>query len=135
MDDENSEDKFTSMLNTGGLINLRLHDLWILVNKHRISGNYYSWNLTLDSLWSELVGDLEEHDNQEKKYLLYNKLLHKHLPLYSGYQVGFNKIKKEDMEKIKYQYAILLAKEIFLRRLQNTLGKGTAWKDENADYM
>ena len=47
--------------------------------------------------------------------------------------VGFQKPSSNLWKKRNDQYKALMAKDLFLRRLENHLGKGTAWDEEDED--
>ena len=55
-------------------------------------------------------------------------------PLISGsLNVGFNSPSKDYLMKVSKQYIWLHKKEIYLRQLQNELGKGTLWDSGDED--
>ena len=121
----------TSKLNSGGLINLRLDTLWKDAHKHSRNGLYSDWSADLDCIWSELGGEYEENDDKVKKFDDLNaKLL-----LVRNWSVGngFKKLTTEDKLEMTRQYLLLRKKEMFLRRIQNEQGKGTAYSDGSED--
>lgn len=129
-DDSNS----LSKLNSGGLINLRLHDLWNNVHRAACKGNYLLWNLTLDRLWSELAADEPKNsDLLPQIQKLNNEIsLLGNLPS-PDVRLVFKKYNNVDRMKMSKQYNLLMQKELCLRRLQNKQGKGTAYVDDS-DY-
>lgn len=136
-DYEQVEEVKVSKFNSAGLINIRLHELWIDSNKHKRNGQFNKWNGDLDSVWCELVGDVKEKDDNDKNFKTINEELGKEgfLSNVGSSSSGFNKVKKSFLRKRARQYLILLKKESLLRRLQNKQGKGTAYEDGSSDYM
>lgn len=117
----------TSKLNSGGLINLRLDYLWKDAHKHSRAGLYSSWSADLDCIWSELGGEYDLDSKQQKEFDSINKKL----GFIKNWTIikGFKKSSKEDKLEMARQYIILRQKELFLRRVQNDQGKGTAYSD------
>jgi hypothetical protein len=111
----------------------RIGVLWQTISIDVRNGNYLHWNINLDRLWMELVGDLDENSDEEKKIKEINKKILAISPLVQTTGKTFNKISEAHIARVSKQYLILVEKEIFLRRLQNKQGKGTAWKDESED--
>jgi len=50
-------------------------------------------------------------------------------------KVGFQKLEVDESEKMALQYLLLNKKNLFLRRLQNKQGKGTAYTSDDRDDM
>ena len=117
----------TSKINSGFLQVSRLNELWKDTHNAAKVGNYKLWNELLDRVWCELGGDVNEGDIAETNY---NTLLKKYvdiiIPKKKG---GFTIVSDEEKLSIVKQKMILIEKEIFLRRLQNKQGKGTAYDD------
>ena len=126
MDSDEQEVMKLSKFNSGGLMNIRLHNLWVEVNKSSISGKYSKWNLYLDRVWSELSGDASKDDKEK----LFKITLELPISL-SIIKKGFGVDTKEDIEKKSLQYVVLQRKEEFLRKLMNKQGKGTAYDEED----
>ena len=121
----------TSKLNSGGLINLRLDVLWKDAHKHSRAGMYSDWSADLDCIWSELGGEYKEDSEQAKEF---NSLIEKLLLIRNWNTTdGFKKILPEDKLEMTRQYLLLRRKELFLRRIQNEQGKGTAYTDGSED--
>lgn len=138
MYEEETEKEITklSRINSAGLINLRLHRLWEDCNKHSREGKFLAWNGDLDRIWCELVGDVEEGKETDKKFDKINDSLKKSSPLKNWKLVdGFRELEKDDFGKKEGQFNILIKKERFLRTLQNKQGKGSAYQDSIEDYM
>ena len=125
----------TSKLNSAWNQLKRLDGLWELVNQQARADNFASWNTNLDRVWMELGADLEEGDDREIKFLKINSELIKTGILNDSKFVGFKRVQVDNLEVINKQRELLRIKEMFLRRLQNSLGKGTAWVDPDEDMI
>lgn len=124
-----------SKYNSGALINLRLNELWQDAHKHKRKGQYSSWNGDLDAVWCELAGDVKEGLEKDKLFSKINLELAKLSPIINwDSHHGFNEINNVNVEKRRNQYNQLIKKEVFLRRLQNVQGKGTAYDDDDDDW-
>lgn len=110
----------------------RLDNLWQDAHRHSRSGNYLAWNNDLDKIWSELAGDFKVNNEHEKVFNEFLTQLGKAGTISREEIRGFKTKQSPDKSK---QYLILLNKEIWLRRLQNKLGKGTKWDEGEDDYM
>ena len=137
-----TEEAVTSKINSGMLINLRLNDLWKDAHRHARAGKYSAWNDDLDRVWCELGGDEKEIDEDDKDYEdssddKYNKLTLAYADACKGVKklVGFQTHTSDSKVSFAAQKKALIKKEIFLRRLQNQQGKGTAYHDSAEDYM
>lgn len=149
---EESEITKLSKFNSAALISLRLHNLWVDVNNHSRKGVYAMWNGDLDRLWCELAADVMpsqkkegENDKTVKKdsdndkiIKAYNKIKEdvKEVHPIKNWKTssGFEGINSDEQDSQLKQYEILMDKEIFLRRLQNKQGKGTAYIEEDDDW-
>ena len=139
---EESEMTKLSKFNSAALISLRLHNLWQDVNNHSRKGAYAMWNADLDRLWCELAADViptakGEGDNDKiiKAYEEIKKRVKAHAPITNWKtSLGFEGIAEHQQASQAKQYEILIEKEIFLRRLQNKQGKGTAYLEEDDDW-
>jgi len=114
---ESQEALRISKFNSSLAILYRIDLLWKDAHRHSRMGQLIKWNWDLDRVWTELAADSKEEDIKEFEKI--NKEIS-----------TINKITEK--EKL---YASLLAKEIFLRRLQNKQGKGIAYEDSIDDYM
>jgi hypothetical protein len=133
-----------SKYNTGLDKIYRLNKLWSDANLHSRTGQYSKWNEDLDRIWCELAGDLKydkdkkedkEYENYKKEFDEFDNTLAQLGGFDDAIQTkGFNKITNEHISKRNNQYKKLMEKELFLRRLENSLGKGTAWEDEDEDF-
>ncbi len=124
-----------SKYNSGALINLRLNDLWQDAHRHKRQGKYSSWNGDLDAVWCELGGDVKEGGDKDKDFNKLNVDLVKLSPIINwNNSEGFNKVNSTHRANKQKQYLELIKKELFLRRLQNIQGKGTAYGDDDDDW-
>ena len=125
----------TSKINSGMLITLRLNDLWNDANRHKRNGEYLKWNGDLDSVWCELGGDVKPNGKEEKELEEINFKLAQIGSLINWNNISsFKGISKEALNKKAKQYYMLMKKELFLRRLQNLQGKGTAYSEDDDDF-
>ena len=127
---EDEEDKAQSRINAAGLINSTLEKLWIESYTAMAQGKYELWNVKLDSIWAILGGDEEEGGGKDKKIRELNLKIYGEGSLKSKVGVGFE---QKDNTNNPVQYQWLLKKSLFLRRLQNEQGKGTAYKTSDMD--
>jgi len=124
-----------SKYNSGIAIILRLDSLWKDTHLHSRAGLFGKWNSDLDRIWCELSRDLsdKEYKTYEKDFGLFDKEIEDLGNFNDNIGNTFNKIPKEDIQKRNKQYKVLMRKELFLRRLENHLGKGTAWDEGDED--
>lgn len=120
-----------SKYNSGVAQLYRLDSLWKDTHKFSRTGKHYYWNLTLDRIWCELSRDLavDEYETYQKKF----EKLDTEIGVIKDSSDGFKNPTQEDMNKRSKQYRKLIEKDLFLRRLENHLGKGTAWADGSED--
>ena len=129
-----TEEEKISKINAAGIINVTIVNLWRDVFLSVAKGDLVTWNRKLDAVWGILGGDVVEGEKEdiamEKLNLqIYNtgSLNHK--------KTGFQKLKDDESEKMALQYLLLNKKNLFLRRLQNKQGKGTAYTSDDRDDM
>lgn len=113
----------------------RLDNLWLDCHRHSRSGNYAAWNSDLDKIWCELASDTKENGTEEKKFNDFVKKIASYGRLSQPVNVGFSVPTQLDMIRKAKQYMVLLEKEIWLRRLQNSQGKGTKYDDDDEDMI
>lgn len=123
-------DEKTSRINAAGLINSTLERLWLECYYFMSTGDYQKWNTKLDAVWAILGGDVEEDGDIEKGFNRINLKIYEKGTLSGKIGEGFNR-KANPNNSIQYQW--LLKKSLFLRRLQNKQGKGTAYHNEDDD--
>jgi len=111
----------------------RLDEIYKHINNNIRNGNFYMWNVNLDRIWAELAGDLDEDSDEEKALTTLNKEILLLNPLINSTVPSFNKLPEGYASRLSKQYLILMKKEIKLRRIQNALGKGTAWSSGDDD--
>jgi len=126
-DVEENEQK-TSRLNAAGLINSTLENLWNSAYNAMSNGNYILWNVKLDAIWAILGGDIADNDDEDKEFKKINMTLYAYGTLKSKIGSGFSSSPNPNNA---IQYQLLLNKSVFLRRLQNKQGKGTAYSNED----
>jgi hypothetical protein len=93
---------------------LRLHVLWQSCNTCSQNGNLEQWKWKLDAIWRELSPDAKERDKNQS----------------DNENAYFSKIKtiNDNISKARNnneKYLALQEKEIFLRCLQDAVGKGS----------
>jgi len=126
-----SEEKM-SRINSAGLINITLENLWKDCYNAMSRGALDLWNAKLDALWLILGGDVEQNGNEDKKMQVMDLEIYKLGQLKPGKSMGFKVATNENATK---QYQLLKQKSLFLRRLQNKQGKGTAYQsDDDFDF-
>lgn len=124
------EETQTSRINAAGMINQTLEKLWNESYVEMRNGRYDLWNIKLDSIWCILGGDVKEGDDDDKAMNKINLEIYSKGSLKSKTGIGFSQ-KANPNNSLQYQ--LLLRKSIFLRRLQNRQGKGTAYKTSDMD--
>jgi len=133
--DIEAETEKISKINAAGLINITFTNLWNDFYRHLRGSRFAEANADLDCLWVEFGGDVEEGAVEETTYDNLNEKLVKKGSLKKRKHEGFKKINEEDIDGMTYQYTHLLKKALFLKKLQNKQGKGTAYRDSADDYM
>jgi len=124
------EDDKSSKINAAGLINTSLEKLWLEAYGSMSGGSYHIWNTKLDAIWAILGGDEKESGDVDKKMNDLNLELYSLGSFNSKVGSGFSQ-KSNPNNSMQYQF--LLKKSLFLRRLQNKQGKGTAYENEDDD--
>lgn len=110
-----------SKINAGFLELVRLNDIWTRCHFYRERGNLSKWNEQLDSAWAELGADLKLENKKHASFFRVIKMLNQKI--------------SENRKKRNVLNQVLLHKQIFLKRLQNEQGKGTAYDDEDEDDL
>lgn len=132
--EEQAEQKVSKF--SGGVnIQIRLNSLWIDSHNHSRSGLFNKWNCDLDRIWIELGGDLPEKEYEEylKKFDKHDKELSCSGCFDDNLADEFKVPDKNVLNKRNKQYKLLMDKELFLKRVEKHLGKGTSWDDEDED--
>lgn len=111
----------------GGISEIyRLDFLWKDAHTHSRAGLLEKWNWDLDRVWCELAGDIPLGDDREKQFKEMNSKL-------AQIKQDLFKRKIDLMNYNEKMYTQLMDKEIFLRRLQQKLGKGSKFVDDDED--
>lgn len=155
---EESEDKKISKFSSGINILQRIDFLWKNCANFKRMGRYSAWNEELDSVWLELARDLspeEYYDLDNEKKIIYDNQKDKKETETKGYKTqydnfevemeklmpfqdsgvqGFKKPSEIDIKRRNKQYKLLMEKQLFLARLENKVGKGTSWEEEEEDF-
>lgn len=120
---------------SGISILIRVDGLWKDANNHSRSGLFDRWNRDLDAIWRELARDLNDNDYKSKKtdFDAFDTQLADSGMFKDTGSDDFKLPSKEDIKTRAKQYKILNDKELFLKRLENKLGKGTTWDDGEDD--
>jgi len=143
MDSSEEEATKLSKINSASLINLRIHNLWLNVNRFASSGKYFQWNTELDRIYCELSGDIQEGSKKKKdedkksipdEFKDLNEKVSEKLKELKPLK-GFDKHSEDQKTNMKKTYEVILNKEIFLRKLMNKQGKGTAYEDSWDEYI
>jgi len=125
-----SDDNPQSRINAAGLINSTLEKLWNEGYTSMSNGDFIRWNIKLDCIWAILGGDVKENDVDDKTMQKINLTIYELGNLSTKSESGFE---KKDNPNKALQYQLLLSKCLFLRRLQNKQGKGTAYQNPDMD--
>ena len=142
MEDLTEEITKLSKINSASLINMRINNIWMNVNKYASSGMFLKWNSELDRIWCELVGDVsstkkkkkgeDKQKSDEEIFDEFNEEISKEFSNLKN-KKGFDGYSKDDKSTRLKIYQNIQKKEVFLRRLMNKQGKGTAYQEE-ADW-
>jgi len=132
---EIEQEQRTSKYNSAISALIRLNELWIDTHKHSRGGLFGHWNEDLDRIWLELARDLEEKQFKAKKITFdkFETQLRDAGGIKDSKGEGFSEVSDVEIKNRDKNYKILMDKELFLRRLENELGKGTAWEDGSED--
>lgn len=129
LNEEVDEEKI-SRINSAGIINITLENLWRDSYSAMARGDLVTWNRKLDAVWAILGGDVKEGDESDKKIHAIDLSIYKTGSL-NHKKSGFKKSEDKENETMALQYLLLKNKSLFLRRLQNFQGKGTAYEKED----
>lgn len=118
-----------SKINSAGLVNSTISNLWSDFFRHYRNGEFLSANADLDCLWTIFGGEKGMIDSDsEKDYNKIEKELTNMGSLKNNLEItGFNKINIQQIKSFGLHKNFLLKKSLFLRRLMNDQGKGTAY--------
>jgi len=151
------EEKKISKFSSGINILQRVDFLWKNCHNYKRNGQYSKWNEELDSVWLELARDLKpneyydldvddnpllefKEDTKVKKkgyksqFEAFEIALTALMPFKDVGTIGFQTPTEDMKKKRNKQYKLLMEKQLFLARLENELGKGTSWDEEDDDF-
>lgn len=135
--DTNLESEYnkTSKINSAGLINLRMNKLWGIADMCSVRADVKNWYLVLDTIWGNLAADITDKDKQQKE--TYDKL-NKELTDKGFFNIykqskGFEGQETKLIENRHFYFRKLREMQIFLTKLENSQGKGTAYRDQMED--
>lgn len=124
-----------SKVNSAGLINSTIINLRQDFYRHFRQGKYLSANADLDCIWTILGGEINI-EKEQTEYQNIEKGLYDSGKLQDGFtSLGFQKVTPDQIEKFNKQKPLLLKKAIFLQKLQNSQGKGSAYRNKDDDDM
>lgn len=89
----------------------RIDFLFQAGNNWKAIGKFDKWNQILDTVWMELAADAEK-----KHYKEYDE---------------FTKLIIRNFSNKHFLHQLLIKKQIFLKKLQNAQGKGTAYYEDD----
>jgi len=142
MEENQNQDQKISKYSSGVNILKRLDYLWRKTHLYIENGIYLRWNTVLDVIWLELARDIkkikEDKDENkfeaiETKFNEFEEKLETFMPFSDDKPSGFKDPSPEDIKKRNEVYKLLKQKQLFLARLENTLGKGTTYDEEDDD--
>ena len=114
---EGEEDKERSKYNEANLNIQRLSNCWTNCARYRREASYDAWKWELDTVWTELCQDVKPKRMGNYKAI---EKINKRLRAIIGNATDNNEL-----------YAALNERQIFLRRLQDKVGKGGSYEDES----
>ena len=128
------DDERTSKINAAGIINITIENLWRDTYSAMATGNMVLWNRKLDAIWAILGGDVKKDETEDKDMGKINLKIY-HTGSLDHRKTGFQVHGENEAQIMSLQYLLLKEKSLFLRRLQNKQGKGTAYISEDTDDM
>ncbi len=129
-----TEEERISKINAAGIINVTIENIWRDIFASMSKGDLVTWNRKLDAIWGILGGDVIEGETEDNNMEALNLKIYETGSL-NHKKSGFQKLKVDESEKMALQYLLLNKKNLFLRRLQNAQGKGTAYASDDRDDM
>jgi len=124
-----------SKYSSGISILVRVDGLWKNANSYSIGGLFDKWNRVLDVIWRELARDLTDTDysDTKKAFDKFDKDLVATGNFVDSGSKTFDEPSAIVITNRAKQYITLNDKELFLKRLENKLGKGTTFDDGEDD--
>jgi len=126
------EDEQISRINSAGLTNITLENLWRDCYNAMAKGNLILWDRKLDAIWTNLGGDCKRNGKESKELRKMDLEIAKIGSLRNKI-TGFNTKESINSLNLAKQYLLLKEKALFLKRLQNSQGKGTAYASDDED--
>ena len=123
-----NDNQKVSLYNSGVAHIQRLDELCNKAHRFATLGNLPQWNWILDRVWMEVIGDLEAEDPRIEEFNRFKLVIGDLNKRFTDKKIDF-----EEYKRLRYE--ALMAKEEFLRRLQNKLGKGTKLVDADEDMI
>jgi flagellar motility protein MotE (MotC chaperone) len=105
----------------------RLNTIWIVCHKYRETGKLLQWKWKLEGAQIELNADAERLDKTIKDEK------EKWIKRLENINESINK--SESSKKLKEMYENLIKKEMILRSLQESSGKGAKYRPHDDDDM
>jgi hypothetical protein len=132
---EDFKEETDSMYNEAGFQISRLNNNWMLANYHSRTGNFKEWHWTLDVIWRELSSDAMKKVGGKLDPSKFNELSGSN-PWFVKFDSLTNKIlSARNSGDRQREYQSLSNLDIFLRGLQQAVGKGSKWKDPGEDSI
>ena len=131
--DADSEIEKLSKINAAGLMNLTMKDLWDKFYRSFGSLQYHKANIILDCIWIELGGDVIANSPVQTDFDKIELAVAENFSKFTK-KVGFEQNNIGEEKTFAKHYRLLIKKAVFLRRLQNKQGKGTAYVNEEDDW-
>jgi hypothetical protein len=135
------EDIKISKHSSGVSIIIRLDQLWKNCFSYKRNGQYRKWNEELDSVWLELARDLKKDTDEDKDYSKlkekfdkFDEEIIKIGQIQDEKPAGFEELPKDFNEKRNKHYKKIMEKQEFLSRIENKIGKGTSYDEEDDDW-
>jgi len=132
--DSSKEDGRATEYNSAALINLRINTISTDCTTAATKGRYNLWNEFLDRFWVEVCGSVKKNGKEEKELKEINLRIANFGNLDGAKQNNFGLMSQEEFEKRIKIKETLIEKEMFLRRLLNTLGMGIKQREEDDFY-
>jgi len=132
---EDKEEQKISKYSSGVNILIRIDGLWKKTHLYAEAGRYMLWNTVLDIIWLELARDIKVDDyaTKETDFNVFETGLKELMPFSDDKPSGFREPSPEDIERRNKVYILLKKKQLFLARLENKMGKGTTFDEEDDD--
>ncbi|MCK9429452.1 MAG: hypothetical protein M0R17_05570 [Candidatus Omnitrophica bacterium] len=112
---------------------IRRSEVWKEANTHSRNGQFRKWNDDLDCIWRELCADTKNNFYaKETEFKEINQKIAKIGNIIDS-KLGFSPMTKKEIEDRQKHYELLMEKDVWLRKLENELGKGTILEEDDED--